>query len=129
MTDSNLTQASRQGDRIRINEYSQLDGRTLGDRFYRVDSKREQGNNVVFRLKADGHDFGDREATVDSINRISTQVIMNGEPRGLVSTYNRDGNMGQGGKKKRKTKRKSSKKRKTKRKSLKKRRKTKRTTK
>jgi len=123
MSESNLTQSSNVGQTVWINEYSEFDGRTLGDRYYKVDSKSTVGDNVVFRLKADRHDFGDREATVDSMNRISTQVIMNGRPQGLVSTYNRNGNVSQGGKKMRK----SVKKRKSKRrKSLKKNRHTKR---
>ena len=123
MSESNLTQSSNEGDRVWINEYSELNGRTLGDRHYTVASKRRAGDNVVFRLVRNGHDFGDREATVDSMNRISTQVIMNGRPQGLVSTYNRNGNVSQGGKKMRK----SVKKRKSKRrKSLKKNRHTKR---
>ena len=119
MSESNLRQNTPEGAIVFINEYSNFDGRTLGDRSYRVLSADRVGNNVVFRLKAHGHDFGDREAIVDSMNRITTRVIMNGVPSGLESTYNRNGNVSQGGKKKRK----SLKKRKTKkRKSLKKKR-------
>ena len=110
MSDSNLRQNTPQGAIIFINEYSNFDGRTLGDRHYRVLSANRVGDNMVFRLKAHDHDFGDREAIVDSMNRITTQVIMNGVPSGYKNTYNRDGNVSQGGKKKRK----SLKKRKTK---------------
>ena len=141
MSESNLTQNTNEGEVIFINEISGLNGSVLGRRNFNVVSKNSVGDNVVFTLEAapndpnatEPHEYGDREAIVDSMNMITTRVIMNGRPQGLESRYNVPdnydpdpntdlGNLApQGGKKKRKTlkKRKSIKKRKTKRKKTK----------
>ena len=118
MSESNLRQNTNIGARVFINEYSGLNiidhGGNLGDRYYTVENKIIQGNNVVFILKAapnegetEPHDFGNRHATVEPNGRMIVYSIHNGVhyPNDIM-IINRDGvnDIPQGGKKKRKTK-------------------------
>ena len=123
MGDTNLTNRTHIGEQVYIDEVTNLNiighsGR-LGRRRFTVENISREGSETVFILKALGHDYGNREARVNSSGRINVRYYANGRAQGYTDTYYNNDCYSQGGKKKRKsikkkTKRKSKKSRKSK---------------